>query len=152
MRADRPAPLVSNPDQDEIQCIIAGQLRAVCAKDIDGIMAGYADDAVIFDVKPPFCTKGKEAWREMWNTVLPYLPECLNAQTRDLKIMIEGDLAVAHWMFRFRAQENGQAAPQTWMRVSSVYRKHNNGWCIVHEHSSVPFDPLTGKAMFSLES
>jgi uncharacterized protein (TIGR02246 family) len=152
LRADRPAPLVSNPDQDEIQRIIAGQLHAVCSKNIDGIMANYADDAVIFDVKPPFRTKGKQAWREMWNTVLPFLPDCLDAQTRDLKIMIDGELAVAHWMFRFRAQDNGEARPQTWMRVTSAYRKHETHWRIAHEHSSVPFDPVTGKAMFSLES
>jgi uncharacterized protein (TIGR02246 family) len=156
LRADRPAPPALNPDQEEIQRIIAGQLRAVCAKDLDGIMEGYADDAVIFDVKPPFRTKGKDAWRKMWMLVLPYLPDCLDAQTRDLKIMIDGDLAVAHWMFRFRAQENaqygGQSAPQTWMRVTCTYQRMGGKWCIVHEHSSVPFDPVTGKAMFSLES
>ena len=34
-----------------------------------------------------------------------------------------------------------------WVRATSCLRKLNNGWKIVHEHASVPFDGDTGKAV-----
>jgi ketosteroid isomerase-like protein len=50
-------------DEAEIRRLIADQQKAVCAKDIDGIMAHYAADVIVFNVKPPFQTRGAKEWR-----------------------------------------------------------------------------------------
>ena len=56
----------------EIRQLVAAQQRAICTKDVEQIMSRYADEIVIFDVKPPFQTQGKEAVRQLWEDCLPF--------------------------------------------------------------------------------
>ncbi len=45
-----------SPDEAEIRRLIADLQRAVCTKDIERIMAHYASEVVVSNVKPPFRT------------------------------------------------------------------------------------------------
>lgn len=139
--------LTSNEAQ--IRQLIADQQRAICTKNVDQIMSRYATEVIIFDVKPPFQTKGKEAWRQVWEECLPYFPNAFEIETRDLNITVNDDLAVAHWLFRFTGTED-HPAMQTWMRVTAVCQNHQGEWQIRHEHLSVPFAPETSQAAFTL--
>ena len=133
----------------QIRQLIADQQRAIFAKDVDQIMSRYATDIVVFDLKPPFQTEGKVAWRQVWEDCLPYFPDAFEMETRDLTIAVSKDLAVAHWLFRFIGEQN-HPAMQTWMRVTTVCQNHQGNWQIAHEHLSVPFDPHTAQAAFML--
>ncbi|QZZ20436.1 hypothetical protein J5X98_24865 [Leptothermofonsia sichuanensis E412] len=43
------------PTQEaEIRQLVAAQQRSICTRDIEQILSRYADEIVIFDVKPPF--------------------------------------------------------------------------------------------------
>jgi ketosteroid isomerase-like protein len=134
----------------EIRQLIADQLSAICAKDVDRIMSHYATDAIAFDVKPPFQTKGADAWGRTWAVCLPYFPASFQIETRDLHITVGSDVAFAHWLFRFTGEKD-HPAMQTWMRTTVGYQRRQGKWQIVHEHCSVPFDPYTSKAAFTLE-
>ncbi|MBP5973037.1 nuclear transport factor 2 family protein [Brasilonema sp. CT11] len=139
--------IISNEVQ--IRQLIADQQRAICAKDVDQIMSRYATEIIVFDVKPPFQTQGKVAWRQVWEECLPYFPNSFEIETRDLKITVSENLAVAHWLFRFTGTED-HPAMQTWMRVTAVCQKNQGNWQILHEHLSIPFDPQTSQAAFTL--
>lgn len=136
-------------NEAQIRQLIADEQRAICAKDVDQIMSRYATEVVIFDVKPPFQIKGKDAFRQVWEECFPYFPDTFEIETRDLNITVSGTLAVAHWLFRFTGAED-HPAMQTWMRVTAVCQKNQDNWQILHEHISVPFDPETSKAAFTL--
>jgi ketosteroid isomerase-like protein len=43
-----------------IRQLIADQVKAVCALELDAIMEPYAPDVVLFDVKPPFRLAGAD--------------------------------------------------------------------------------------------
>lgn len=133
----------------QIRQLIADQQRAICAKDVDQIMSRYATKVIVFDVKPPFQTQGKEAVRRVWEDCLPCFPDSLQIETRDLNVTVSENLAVAHWLFRFTGTED-HPAMQTWMRVTAVCQNHRGNWQILHEHISVPFDPETSQAVFTL--
>lgn len=45
--------------ETRLQQLIADQMSAICAKDLDRLMSHYAVDVVVFDVKP----KGADAWQ-----------------------------------------------------------------------------------------
>jgi ketosteroid isomerase-like protein len=135
----------------QIRQLIADQQRAICAKDVDQIMSRYATEVILFDVKPPFQTQGKAAVRQVWEDCLPYFPDTFEIETRDLIITVSENLAVAHWLFRFMGTEV-HPAMQMWMRVTAVCQKNQGEWQIRHEHLSVPFDPETSKAAFTLNS
>ena len=136
-------------NEAQIRQMVGDQQRAICTKDVDQIMSRYANEVIFFDVKPPFQTKGKAAVRQLWEDCLPYFPDSFEMETRDLTITVNDDLAVAHWLFRFKGEQD-HPAMQQWMRVTAVCQKHQGDWQIVHEHISVPFNPETSQAVLTL--
>jgi hypothetical protein len=46
-------------------------------------------------------------------TCLPYLPASFGTATRDLSITVSGDLAIAHWLWRFTGMAEDHPAMQT---------------------------------------
>ncbi|MBD6616359.1 DUF4440 domain-containing protein [Komarekiella sp. 'clone 1'] len=137
-------------NEAEIRQLIADQQSAICAKDVDQIMSHYATEVIIFDVKPPFQIKGKGAFRQVWEECLPYFPDSFEIETRDLNITVSDNLAVAHWLSHFTAMEPHHPAMQTWMRITAVCQRNQGEWQILHQHISVPFNPQTSQAVFTL--
>ncbi|MBD2020477.1 nuclear transport factor 2 family protein [Leptolyngbya sp. FACHB-36] len=136
-------------DEAQIRQLIGDQQRAICAKDVDQIMAYYATNVIFFDCKPPFQTQGTDAFRRTWEECLPYFPNSFGTEIRDLNIVVSGDLAIAHWLLRFTGEED-HPAMQTWLRFTAAYQRQQGKWQIVHEHCSVPFDPHTSQAVLTL--
>lgn len=134
----------------EIYQLITDQQRAICSKNVNQIMSRYAAEIVIFDVKPPFQTKGREAVRQLWEDCLPFFPDSFEVETRDLIITANDEIATAHWLFRFKGEPDHPAV-QMWMRATAVYQKNQDTWEILHEHISVPFDPANAQAVFTLD-
>ncbi|MBW4661223.1 MAG: nuclear transport factor 2 family protein [Drouetiella hepatica Uher 2000/2452] len=135
----------------QIRQLIGNQQRAICTKDVDQIMSHYADEVILFDVKPPFQTIGKEAVRQLWKDCLPYFPNSFEMETRDLTIAVNDSLATAHWLFHFKGEPD-HPAMQMWMRATAICQKHQGEWQILHEHISVPFNPETSQAVLTLNS
>lgn len=140
---------VHTTHEAQIRQLIRDQQRAICTKNVDKIMSRYVNDAILFDVKPPFQTKGKAAVHQLWEDCLPYFPDFFEIETRGLTIAVDENLATAHWLFHFKGEAD-HPAMQMWMRATAVCQKHQDGWQIVHEHISVPFDPETSQAVFTL--
>jgi ketosteroid isomerase-like protein len=137
-------------NEAQVRQLIANQQRAICSKNVDQIMARYADEIVLFDVKPPFQTQGKDAVRRVWEESLPYFPDAFEMETRDLTIAVNDNLATAHWLFRFTGEQN-HPAMQMWLRATAVSQKNQGEWQILHEHISLPFSPETSQAVFTLD-
>lgn len=136
-------------DEAEIRKLIGDEANAICAKDVNRIMAHYVTDVIIFNVKP-FQIRGADAFRQVWETSLAYFPASFETERRDLRIFVRGDLAIAHWFARFTGMGADHPA-RSWLR-NTVGDKRNGGkWQIVHGHCSIPFDPETSKAVFNLE-
>lgn len=131
--------------EQEIRQAVADRQRAICQKNIDRILAGYAEDAVVFNVKPPFQIRDQGGWRHEWESSLAHFPDSFGSETKDVKIIAQGDIAVAHYLYRF----TGMPFDPGWIRNTAVYRNIEGRWLIVHEHGSVPFDPETLKAVFA---
>ena len=128
----------------ELLAAIADWTAAFRARDIDRMMAHYGDDIVFFDLKPPFQTCGKAAMRRIWENCLPFFPERFDIEHRDERILVDGDLAVAHRLFTVVGWPEGHPGAGMWMRATIVFRRRDGRWMDVHEHVSVPFDPMTG--------
>lgn len=131
----------------EIRDRIAEQHRAICRKDVDGIMANYAENAVIFNLKPPFQMADHHEWDQVWRASLAHFPASFTMETKNLRITVSSDLAVAHYFYRFA----GLPGKQSWIRNTTVYQQTGSRWQAVHEHHSVPFDPETSKVVFEFE-
>lgn len=130
--------------EHEIRQLIADLEKAACLKDIDAVMANYAEDVVVFNVRPPFQIKGKHDWRREWEFAVSHFPESFRSQTKDLAIELNGDIGVAHYRLRY----TGMSVPSSWIRNTTVLRRVAGRWQIFHEHYSLPFDPETSKVVF----
>jgi uncharacterized protein (TIGR02246 family) len=133
-------------DEAAIRRLIAAWSRALEAKDLDGLVADYADDAVMFDAIPPYKTVGKEAIRQVWANCLPYFPERFTSEHRDIVIHVTGDTAVMHCLHHFIPESPDHPCGQTWMRVTVGYQRIDGKWKSVHDHISIPFNPMNNQA------
>jgi ketosteroid isomerase-like protein len=110
-------------------------------------MAHYANEFVVFNVKPPFQICETAEWRKIWETSLSHFPAACGSETRNIEVKVSGALAVAHYALRF----TGLPGEPFWIRATVVYRRIDGQWLIVHEHSSVPFDPESLRPLFTVE-
>ncbi|MBL7922288.1 MAG: nuclear transport factor 2 family protein [Bacteroidia bacterium] len=138
-------------NKDEIRKCLEGLFVALSKKDIKQMMSYYADDAIVFDVKPPFQSKGAIAWKHVWEASLPFFPDVFKIEIRDLVIHADGNIGFAHYLFKLVGEEKNHPAMQTWMRASTGYKLIQGKWKVIHEHASLPFSPQNNQVVFSLE-
>jgi uncharacterized glyoxalase superfamily protein PhnB/ketosteroid isomerase-like protein len=111
-------------------------------------VADYLPDAVLFDAIPPYRTVGRDAIKAIWEQCFPFFPETFRSEHKDLQIEVSGDLAFVHGLHHFVPEPADHPSGSTWMRVTACYRRVDGKWRVSHEHVSIPFDPMSGKASF----
>lgn len=57
---------MSTADEDAIRTLVGKWAQAVRTRDIAGILAHHSPDILMFDVPPPFVSKGLDAYRNTW--------------------------------------------------------------------------------------
>lgn len=62
-------------------------------------------------------------------------------EVRDIDVTVGGDVAFVHRMHHMIPAD--PAHP--WMRMTLAFRRIDGRWRAVHEHTSVPFDPMSGR-------
>lgn len=135
-------------DEAEIRHMMHQWSRALEAKDVEGLVKDYAPDAVLFDAIPPYKVIGAENIRQVWANCLPFFPDQFKSEHRDIQVHVVGDTAFAHCLHHFIPTPPDHPCGQTWMRVTVGYRKLHGNWKVVHEHVSVPFNPMNSQAWF----
>jgi uncharacterized protein (TIGR02246 family) len=130
----------------EVRELIAAWSRAVEAKDPAQITRDYAADAVLFDAIPPYKTVGPAAIRNAWEQCFPFFPESFRSEHRDLVVHADGDLAFVHGLHHFVPTPADDPLGQSWMRITVCFRRIEGRWKVVHEHVSLPFNPMDNQA------
>lgn len=138
-------------DTSPIHAVVAAWGDAFCRKDTPRLMALYAPDAVIYDAIPPFASH-VDGLRAKVADCLRYFPDDFAVETREVQVEASGDLASAHFIWHFTKLPPGHPAGRHWLRSSLVLRRTAEGWRIIHDHCSAPFDPYTEKVVLSPEA
>lgn len=139
-------------DEAKIRALIEERAKAVRARDIDGAVADLAPDVVAFDVINPLQNKGADAVRKrIADWFSSFAGTTLGYEIAELSITTGDDVAFSHSLNQVKGTKaDGQEIEMCW-RATTCYRKIDGQWLVTHEHSSVPFDPETGKASLSLK-
>ena len=124
--------VAATPPEVRIRQLIEEKDRALCAKDLEGVLSHYDADLVFYDLKPRVRIEGGRGLRRVWEACMPHLPASFDIETRDLVITVAGELAVAHRLFRVSDETS-----RGWVREIAVLRHAEGQWRIVHEHCSV---------------
>jgi len=137
-------------DKAAINASVQRWAAAVEARDIDGIMAYYVQDDSLFvyDVIPPRQYVGAAAYRKDWEqTLAPYVGP-IHISVADWAVDVDGNLAYAHGTSLLSGNDKDGKPMDINVRVTDVYKKIDGKWLVVHEHVSVPIDPVTNKPDF----
>src|SRR5262245_54107623 len=120
-------------------------VKAICAKDVDGVMSLYAPDIVSFDLTPPLRHFGADGKRRAWQGVFAQSSGPFAYEVRDLNVTMNGELALLHSLNHINATlASGHI--DMWLRWTACFRQIDGAWLVVHDHVSVPVDPVGGQA------
>jgi len=143
-------PTGDNAATKEIRGWLDRWAKAFTEKDVDAIMALYADDIVAYDIVPPLQYVGKSAYRSDYQQFLSQY-DTLHVEVRDLHVGAAGDFGYAAGLELIGGTlTNGQKS-NIWLRFTSLFRKSDGRWLDFHDHVSVPADIAYGKAMLELQ-
>jgi ketosteroid isomerase-like protein len=124
-------------------------VKALRAKDIDGLMSLYASDLVSFDLAPPLHSFGAAGKRRAWQEAFAAFSGPIAYEVRDLNVTTNGELAFVHSLNHVDATlATGHI--DMWLRWTACFRQIDGVWLVVHDHVSVPIDPVHGKAVLNL--
>lgn len=124
---------------------------STAAKDLDGLMAPIADDVISYEHDQPLQYVGVQAVREVCKAGLDasgYGTVAWNVP--DLKVLIDGDLAVAWGLNHIQMKRTNGQVIDSWSRGTRIFQRRNGEWLMTHQHLSYPYDPNTGDAKTDL--
>lgn len=129
---------MTSANRDGVEAMIRAWAQAVADRQIDAIMASYADPLLVFDVVGPLRREGTALYRECWEKELfPWHGGTGKFELRDLSVHAGEDVAFATGLLDCSGREHGRAVAYT-LRLTLGLHRTPGGWRIVHEHSSEP--------------
>src|SRR3984885_6360620 len=82
-------------DEAAVRGVIDAWTAAVRRRDIAGILENHAADIVMFDVPPPFQSKGIEAYRKTWDLFFSWSSDPIPFDITEMTVTAGSDVAFA---------------------------------------------------------
>ena len=136
-----------NTSEQPIHRLLSAYQTAVFAKDVDAFAALFDTEICAFDMWGDWSYQGLAAWRKTAADWLGSLgTDRVVVEFADVHVTTGSDLAFAHATVTFRAvNSDGQKLREMQNRLTWALSYRPGGWKIVHQHTSAPVDPSTGK-------
>jgi uncharacterized protein (TIGR02246 family) len=125
-------------DESEIRDLIERWAKAVRDKDIDGILACHSADVLMFDVPPPFESRGIAAYRETWDLFYSSQQEPIAFDIKRMEIVAGADVAFVAALMQCVEPGTNPVWTKLDFRLTVGLRKIDGRWVILHEHHSIP--------------
>ncbi len=112
--------------------------KAVRDQDLAGIRASHDPNILMFDVPPPFLSRGLDAYMATWETFYQGTARPVVFDFEDLEITAgRGAGFITAIGYCVYIQPSGEETNLKF-RLTMGFRKQDGKWSIVHEHHSVP--------------
>jgi ketosteroid isomerase-like protein len=128
-------------------------VKALNAKDIEGVMSLYAPNIVSFDIAPHFGVLryvGADNKRRAWQEAFAAYTGPFAYEIHDLNVATHGELAFAHSLNHVNGTLASGHITDMWLRWTACFRRIDGVWLVVHDHVSVPADLEHGHAVLDL--
>ena len=125
-------------DELELRELIARWSKAVRDQDLAGIRANHDPDILMFDVPPPFLSRGLEAYMATWDMFFACVPKPVVFDFEDVEITAGQDVAFATAIGRCVNTDRNGEKENLRFRLTMGFRKHDGRWRVMHEHHSLP--------------
>jgi ketosteroid isomerase-like protein len=117
--------------------LIARWAEAVRDEDMPAIRADHDPNILMFDVPPPFLSRGLDAYMATWQIFYSSQARPITFDFEDVEITTGDDVAFATAIGHCGYIEHGERTDLKF-RLTMGFRKQDGQWRIVHEHHSVP--------------
>ena len=132
---------------------IEDYVKALNAKDIDGVMSLFAPNLVSFDITPHFGALryfGAENKRRAWQGNFATFTGPFSYEVHELNVTTHGELAFVHSLNHVKATLSSGHITELWLRWTACFGRIDGVWVVVHDHVSVPADLEHGRAVMNL--
>jgi uncharacterized protein (TIGR02246 family) len=137
MNDGKSQPAASN-DEAEIRTLIERWAKAVREEDRAAIRADHDPGILMFDVPPPFLSRGLDAYMATWETFFSSAEKPVAFAFDDVQVTCGVDVAFATAVGRcVNMDPNGKREPLEF-RLTMGLRKIDGRWRVMHEHHSLP--------------
>ena len=136
--------------------VLENYKTSIFERDVEKFLCSYSENINLYDCWGKWDCKGLLDWRksvESWFQELSEEGVYLKVTFSDMTIEEGESVAFAKCAITFSAyaQSSSEKLRQITNRFTFGLCKVDESWQIVHEHSSLPIDPTTGKGMFHLK-
>ena len=135
---------------EPVDAFLDSYAAAVWDKDVDGFMRLYADEVVVFDAWDQSEYRGRDAWAPVvgrWFSSLN--DEKVEVAFSDVQATNGSDVAFASALVTYAGiSPKGKKLRSVTNRFTVALHRSTGRWEVAHEHSSLPVDGATGKAVF----
>jgi len=132
---------VAGETRDENERVIFGLeaeiSKAIESKDLDSLMAFYADGAGLYYEDHPM-VGGKDAIRQTWKTIFARPGFSMSTRARQVETAADGDLIFVHGSYTTSLQNSGGGPEKDRGEYGVIYKKQTDGkWKIVADNSNL---------------
>jgi uncharacterized protein (TIGR02246 family) len=124
-------------DEADLRALIARWAKAVRDEDFAGIRADHDADILMFDVPPPFASRGLDAYMATWDGFFRLQAKPVQFEIRDIAVTAGDDVAFATATGQCCDLSSGQKVDLEF-RLTMGFLKLDGRWRITHEHHSIP--------------
>lgn len=128
----------SSADERNIRALLERWAKAVRARDYPGILAAHAPDLRMFDVPPPFESKGLEEYRRTWDLFFSTSEDPVVFDFDEMEIIAGRDVAFVVARMHCEPTEAGTRARLDFRLTVGLRKDAAGAWGVTHEHHSVP--------------
>jgi uncharacterized protein (TIGR02246 family) len=125
-------------DEAAVRDVIEAWAASVRRKDYEGVLRNHSPDLVMFDVPPPFQSKGLEAYQASWDLFFSWSSDPIPFEVQEMNITAGADVAFVVATMRCAAPGADGKPTGLDFRLTVGLRKIDGQWTITHEHHSVP--------------
>jgi uncharacterized protein (TIGR02246 family) len=125
-------------DEAAVRAVVETWLAAIRRRDMAGILQNHFPDIVMFDVPPPFQSRGLEAYKTTWDLFYSCTSDPVVFEPTEMSITAGANVAYVVATMRCAGSKANQEPEGLDFRLTMGLRKIDDRWTIMHEHHSVP--------------
>jgi ketosteroid isomerase-like protein len=114
--------------------------QAIRDKSLDRLMAFYAYDVEVFDVRASLNVTGSAAYRNNLQDWFDSFEGPLGFDLHSLRIAAGEGAAFCHYLALVTGARSAHHKTGYWVRGTTCFERRDGEWRVTHEHISVPAD------------
>jgi uncharacterized protein (TIGR02246 family) len=121
-----------------ITALVETWVAAIRGRDLEMILKHHTPDMLMFDVPPPFVSRGIDAYRETWDTFFTWSLDPSVFDIQSMEVTAGSEVAIVTALMKCAGTELDGKDIDLDFRLTIGLRKIEEQWTIFHEHHSIP--------------